>query len=178
MPRPPAASDFIVDAKVQARARNVIEYHFTAVDLPRLMQAGAVQTGAGSESSIDVRLSFSEYDGLPAVHGSLNGTVMLECQRCLDFAPIAVRDDFDVVIVNEERSDEPGGHEPVVADAEHLDIRWLTEEQVLLSLPLVALHEDENCADASSDSADAAPIEDDEIRQQPFKNLRNLMRKD
>jgi uncharacterized protein len=174
MPRPPAASDFTVDAKVQARARNVIEQHFTAADLPRLAQAGA-----GSETSIDVRLNFSEYDGLPAVHGSLEGTVMLECQRCLDFAPVAVRDEFDVVIVDEERSDEPGGYEPVVADAEHLDLRWLTEEQVLLSLPLVALHEDEKCADATTaDRTLAATDEDEDIRQQPFKNLRDLMRKD
>jgi uncharacterized protein len=173
MPRPPAASDFTVDAKVQARARNVIEYHFTAADLPRLTQAGA-----GSDSSVDVRLSFSEYDGLPAIHGSLQGTVMLECQRCLDFAPTAIRDDFDVVIVHEDRNDEPGGYEPVVTDAEHLDLRWLTEEQVLLSLPLVALHEDEECADATAELKDAAPNDDDEVRQQPFKNLRDLMRKD
>jgi uncharacterized protein len=173
MPRPPAASDFTVDAKVQARARNVIEHHFTAADLPRLTQAGA-----GSDSFIDVRLSFSEYDGLPAVHGALQASVMLECQRCLELAPIAIRDEFNVVIVSEERSDEPGGHEPIIADADHLDLRWLTEEQVLLSLPLVALHDDENCSDVVIDQADAAPSEDDEIRQQPFKNLRNLMRKD
>ena len=173
MPRPPAASDFTVDAKVQARARNVIEHHFTAADLPRLTQAGA-----GSDSSIDVRLSFSEYDGLPAVHGSLRGSVMLECQRCLELAPIAVRDDFDVIIVGEERSDEPGGYEPVLADAEHLDLRWLTEEQVLLSMPLVALHEHEHCADDAPIRPDVAADEDDEIRQQPFKNLRDLMRKD
>jgi uncharacterized protein len=173
MPRPPAASEFTVDAKVQARARNVIERHFTAVDLPRL-----TQVGAGSDSSLDVRLSFSEYDGLPAIRGSLHGTVMLECQRCLEFAPVALRDEFDVVIVDEERDDEPGGHEPVVADAERLDLRWLTEEQVLLSLPLVALHEDESCADETRDLTDAAPSEDDEVRQQPFKNLRDLMRKD
>ena len=173
MPRPPAASDFIVDAKVQARARNVIEHHFTAADLPRLMQAGA-----GSESTVDVRLSFSDYDGLPAIHGSLNGTVMLECQRCLELAPVDLRDEFDVIVVNEERSDEPGGLEPVLADAEHFDLRWLTEEQALLSLPLVPLHEDEKCAEAAPDRTAAEPTEDDEIRQQPFKNLRDLMRKD
>ncbi|HEU4601386.1 MAG TPA: YceD family protein [Steroidobacteraceae bacterium] len=173
MPRAPAASDFTVDAKVQARARNLIEYHFTAADLPRLTQAGA-----GSDSVVDVRLSFSEYDTLPAIHGSLHGTVMLECQRCLDFAPIGIRDEFNVVIVDRERSDEPGGYEPIVADAGHLDVRWLTEEQVLLSLPLVALHEDENCGDRTSDPTAAAPNDEEEIRQQPFKNLRDLLRKD
>jgi uncharacterized protein len=174
MPRPPAAADFTVDAKVQARARNVIEHHFTATDLPRLTQAGA-----GPESAVDVRLSFFEYDTLAAIHGSLQGRVMLECQRCLTEAPIGIADDFNVVIVDRERSDEPGGYEPVVADAERLDVRWLVEEQVLLSLPLVALHDDENCADRTPDSTTAvAPDEADEIRQQPFKNLRDLMRKD
>jgi DUF177 domain-containing protein len=173
MPRPPAASDFTVDAKVQARAHSVIDYHFTAADLPRLIQAGA-----GSDSTVDVRLSFSEYDTLPAIHGALQGHVFLECQRCLEFAPITVRDEFNVLIVKEERSDEPGGYEPVATDAEHLDVRWLTEEQVLLSLPVVALHEDENCAAEVEDRTDAAPNEEDEIRQQPFKNLRDLMRKD
>jgi uncharacterized protein len=173
MPRPPAASDFTVDAKVQARARNIIEHHFTVTDLPRLMQAGA-----GSGSTVDVRLSFFEYDTLAAIHGSLQGRVMLECQRCLTEAPIGIADDFSVVIVDRERSDEPGGYEPVVADAERLDVRWLVEEQVLLSLPLVALHDDEHCADRITDSAATAPNDADEIRQQPFKNLRDLMRKD
>jgi uncharacterized metal-binding protein YceD (DUF177 family) len=59
---------------------------------------------------------------------------------------------------------------------------------VLLALPLVPMHENTNCAEGvkaasevaeeTSDDDDAGePVEDDGVRQQPFRNLRDLMRK-
>jgi uncharacterized protein len=96
---------------------------------------------------------------------------------------IDVDDTFQVLVVDEERSDEPGGYEPVVANASRLDLRWLAEEQVLLALPLVPMHENEDCAAgvvASSSEAEAPESDepaDEEVRQQPFRNLRDLMRK-
>jgi uncharacterized protein len=90
---------------------------------------------------------------------------------------------FRVVIVDEERADEPGGYEPVIANAQRLDLRWLAEEQVLLALPLVPTHERDDCAQAVQAGAAAlaekqqpAAEGDDETRQKPFQNLRDLMR--
>ena len=178
MPRPPALpSDYVVDAEVCARAGSTIARHFSAADLPRLGEAGGREG-----SSIEANFQFAHFDGRPAVSGELHGAAVLTCQRCMQPVSIEIDDSFQVLVVEEERSDEPGGFEPVVAKASRLDLRWLAEEQVLLALPLVPMHENADCAEnvaAAAAGIEAASEEpaDEEVRQQPFRNLRDLMRK-
>ena len=177
MPRPPAPpADYVVDADVCARAGSTIARHFSAADLPRLGEAGGREG-----SSIEANFQFAHFDGRPAVSGELHGTAVLTCQRCMQPVPVAIDDSFQVLVVDEERSDEPGGFEPVVAKPSRLDLRWLVEEQVLLALPLVPMHENDDCAEnaVAADDIGAASEEpaDEEVRQQPFRNLRDLMRK-
>lgn len=168
MPRPPAASqNAIVDADACARLGSELKRRFTAAELPRLSEAGAE---AGFE--IEARLGFSLVERRPAIEGSLKGTVVLTCQRCLGAVSIKLDEPFRVIVVAEERADEPAGFEPVIAEATRLDLRWLVEEQALLALPLVARHESEQCAvgaGASSEEESEAP------RQQPFRNLRDML---
>jgi uncharacterized protein len=179
MPRPPALpTDSIVDAEVCARAGSTIARHFSAADLPRVSEAGGREG-----SSIEANFQFAHFDGRPAVSGELHGAAVLTCQRCMQPVSIEIEDSFQVLIVEAERGDEPGGYEPVVANASRFDLRWLAEEQILLALPLVPMHENEDCAEgvvASSNEADAPEGDepaDEEVRQQPFRNLRDLMRK-
>jgi uncharacterized protein len=183
MPRPPAVpADNIVDAQVCARAGSTIARHFSAAELPRLREAGG-QDG----SSIEAEFQFSLFDGKPAVAGELHGTVVLTCQRCMQPAEIELDDTFQVILVDAERVDEPGGYEPVVVNASRLDLAWLAEEQALLALPLVPMHESEDCG-AEVASSDIASTEEREheaedavdapgTTQHPFQNLRDLLRK-
>lgn len=171
MPRPPAVStDLIVDADVCARAGSTIERHFSVAQLPRLHEAGA-QDG----SRIDVRLQFSLYDGRPAVDGTLSGTLYVSCQRCMQPVQVPIDERFQVLLVPEEREDEPGGYEPVLAEATRFDLRWLAEEQALLALPLVPMHAEGECDEV------AAPLETEQDAspgsQKPFENLRDLLEK-
>ena len=172
MPRPPAVSnDLLVDADVCALAGSTIERHFSVAELPRLKDAGALDG-----SRIDVRLRFSVFDGRPAIDGMLSGTVSLRCQRCMQPVPVRIEEQFQVILVQQESADEPGGYEPVLADPAHLDVRWLAEEQALLALPLVPLHAVGEC-----DEAVAPPpgIEQGARpgAQKPFQNLRDLLEK-
>ncbi|MBL8266641.1 YceD family protein [Steroidobacter sp.] len=181
MPRPPAAPvDNIVDADVCARAGSTIARRFSAAELPRLREAGG-----HDGSAIEAHFQFSLFEGRPAVTGELHGDAVLTCQRCMQPVAIELDDTFQVLLVAEERSDEPGGYEPVVANASRLDLGWLAEEQVLLALPLVPMHEPGDCdaveasdEDASTvESEDEAPLSAGETKQQPFRNLRDLLRK-
>lgn len=172
MPRPPAvSSDLVLDADVCARAGSTIERRFSVEQLPRLAEAGALDG-----SRIDVRLRFSLFDQRPAVDGTLRGTLMLSCQRCMQPVAVPIDEQFQVILVQQESADEPGGYEPVVVDPAHFDVRWLTEEQALLASPLVPLHAVGECDQA------AAPPPDIEQRasagaQRPFENLRDLLEK-
>jgi uncharacterized protein len=189
MPRPPAVhADNIVDAEVCARAESTIARRFSAAELPRLREAGG-----HDESAIEAKFQFSQFDGRPAVMGELNGTAVLTCQRCMRPVAIEIDDTFQVLLVDKERSDEPGGYEPVVVNPSRLDLAWLAEEQVLLALPLVPAHEREECGagmpdvielseQAGNEVADAEDTRpktgsDAGTTQQPFQNLRDLLRK-
>jgi uncharacterized protein len=169
MPRPPAvSSDSLVDADVCARAGSIIERLFSVEQLPRLEEAGALDG-----SRIDVRLRFSLFDGRPAVDGTLSGSVLLSCQRCMQAVALPIDERFQVVLVQQERADEPGGYEPVIADPAHFDVRWLTEEQALLALPLVPMHAVGECDEADQDSEQGTSPG----TQRPFQNLRDLLEK-
>ena len=173
MPRPPAVSnDLIVDADVCARAGSSIERQFSVAELPRLKDAGVLDG-----SRLDVRLRFSMFDERPAIDGTLGGTMNLSCQRCMQPVAVSIEERFQVILVQQESADEPGGYEPVVADPARLDVRWLAEEQALLALPLVPLH-----AVGACDEASPQPPEDgagcaSPASQKPFQNLRDLLEK-
>jgi uncharacterized protein len=170
MPRPPAVqSDAIVDAEVCARAGTTIERRFSEADLPRLREAGL---SAGS--SLYGSFQFSQFGELPAIDGALEGVVVTTCQRCMKALRIALSERFQVVVAGDERTDESAGYEPVVADASHLDLRWLAEEQVFLAMPLVPVHEPGACHDAQTSTSRAD--EDESARQKPFQNLRDMLR--
>ena len=170
MPRPPAVSTdpevnrVVVDADVCARAGSTIERQFSVARLPRLQEAG-VQDG----SRIEVRLQFSLLDGQPAIDGRLRGVVNVSCQRCMQPVAVPLDEKFQVIVVAQERADEPGGYEPVIAEAARFDLRWLAEEQALLAMPLVPLHAVGEC--------DGAVPSQDRGTQRPFQNLRDLLEK-
>jgi uncharacterized protein len=181
------AVDNVVDAAVCARAGSTIARRFSAAELPRLREAGG-----HDDSSIEARFQFSQFDGRPAVTGELHGTAVLTCQRCMRAVAVDVDDTFQVLIVEEERSDEPGGYEPVVAKPSRLDLGWLAEEQVLLAMPLVPMHESEDCGAGTLDEVVSSEEPENEVEdaeahdvkmgdagttQQPFRNLRDLLRK-
>ena len=169
MPRPPAdPADLLVDADVCARAGSIIERHFSLEQLPRLQEAGARQG-----SRIDMRLQFSLFDERPAVDGKLSGTVHLSCQRCTEAVAVPIDERFQVILVEQESADEPGGYEPVIADPARFDVRWLAEEQTLLALPLVSLHPAGECDEAAQDAEQGASPG----IQKPFSNLRDLLEK-
>ena len=171
MPRPPAVSnDSFVDADVCARAGSTIERHFSVEQLPRLQEAGALDG-----SHIDVRLRFSLFDGRPAIDGTLKGTVRLDCKRCMQPVALPIEERFQVILVQQESAEEPGGYEPVVAGATHFDVRWLAEEQTLLALPLVPLHEVGECDEAAVPPTDIEGTSPG--TQKPFQNLRDLLEK-
>jgi uncharacterized protein len=171
MSRPPDEIGAIVDAFVQAHIGGTIERRFRAIELPRLGEAGIVDP---AEIRVSARCSFVE--GRVVLSGKLSGFVTMTCQRCMEPVRIALADEFDLILVEDEpaRVAEEGldrGYEPIVADPERFDIRWLAEEQTLLDVPLIAKHEDVTCATMVNEQDE----EPEPTAQRPFANLKNLL---
>jgi len=70
------------------------------------------------------------------------------------------------------------GYEAVEGDPERLSLVDLIEEQALLGLPLVPMHEDQaGCGKAAPTSAAIEVVSTAEKKQRPFENLRELLDK-
>lgn len=161
-----------VDAVLLAARAATLQSEFAVEQLPRLAEAGAL---AGTQANATLR--FSTFEGKPAIDVRVAGHVVLSCQRCLQPVLVAIDESATVVVVPTLDGIEPTGYEPYEGDAEHLPLAGLVEEQLLLGMPLVPMHEEGTpCA---RDAARARPLTPDaEVpvdRQRPFANLRQLL---
>jgi uncharacterized protein len=179
----PGPADQVNAKELSARAA-VLERQIDLSQVERVAQAGGL-----SGTRIGARLQFGSFEGRTTVDVRVTGRAVLTCQRCLQPCDCEVDEMARVAIVRDELDDVPAGYEPFVGLPEQLSLAALIEEQVLLALPLVPLHEAgslecrSTAADgvplappaACSDSAtaDAAAAE----TQMPFANLRELLGK-
>ncbi len=170
----PDTPDDPVDAYVLASREAEVERNYVLTGLPRAGLAGALPGTA-----FTVRFRFSRARGGIGVDTELAGKVVLTCQRCLQPVDVAVAGQSALILVasDAEAEQAPEEREPIVVEANRLDLIWLAEEEMLLALPLVPLH-DEQCVAAVASQAVAVIGEPTlDKRQRPFENLRDLLDK-
>jgi uncharacterized protein len=171
----------LVDALVLAARNSHVVERFAVTEMPRLsdlsVQGSPIAEFAGR---------FFLVDGRCAVDGRVTATVRAICQRCMQPMEWAVDDAFQVVLVDSEEAMQElaDTQDSVVAKPTQLDLAWLTEEQLLLAMPLVPLHSQlADCAVASvpvgQSNAPAAEStsKQAEPTQKPFADLRKLMQR-
>ena len=100
-------------------------------------------TGAGGRIDWSIRGAADE-QGRPAITVSIEGTVPLECQRCLGLLDQPVQQSTTLLLARDEADlvqlDEISEHEVVLANAP-LDPVALVEDELLLTLPFAPRHE-------------------------------------
>lgn len=109
-------------------------------------------------------------EGVCWVELALTGSLMLQCQRCLEDVAVGVRSQsrFRLVPAGETWGDEDlddDSFEALELDGP-LDTRVLIEDEVLLSLPAIALHDQCAAPGAAADEVDVKPS--------PFSVLQKL----
>ncbi len=172
-PMSPAPADLVNAAELAGRAAT-LERSLALRQMPRLVDAGALEG-----TQVQARIAFGTFEGRTTVDVAVEGTVTLRCQRCLQPCPSDVDEHATLVVVPDDESPVPGGYEAVVGNDERLSLVELIEEQVLLGLPLVPMHD---AAAGGCDEADGAadgpgPDAATGDVQRPFANLRDLLAK-
>jgi uncharacterized protein len=116
-----------------------------------------------------------EDDGYRVVRGRIRTELTLQCQRCLGPVCVPLEQDFAWALLwtDTEAEQLPKRYDPLVVEEVDLDLWEAVADEVLLALPIVALHQDGACrpaaADASPDEvADRAPT------RNPFAVLEKL----
>lgn len=103
----------------------------------------------------------------------LSGSVQLTCQRCLRLMPWKIDSRAQIALIahDSQAGRVPQDLEPVLAPGGKITLRDLFEEELLLALPIVALHSDErDCTPAASQNEASAV-------QRPFERLGELLKR-
>jgi len=130
------------------------------------------------DSDVGVKVQFSrDEQGLLTVKGSAEAQVSLECQRCLECMPLTLAANINVAIARKEDDCArlPKYYDPWVVDTESADLIALIEDELLLALPIVALHE-QQCAEFNEEGVSTASdsSNETEARPNPFSVLEKL----
>jgi uncharacterized protein len=175
----PGPADQVNAKELSARAA-VVERSLNLPSLERVREAGGLPG-----TRIDAQLRFGSFEGRTTVDVHVQGEAVLACQRCLAPCEYALDEAAQLMLVADDAQDVPGGYEPVVVVPEHVSLSALIEEQVLLALPLVPMHaeDDAQCrarvageATRENTSSAATPVvEATAEKQTPFANLRELL---
>jgi uncharacterized protein len=171
----PALADLVNAQELAGRAA-AVERSFNLRQLARVAEAGGLD---GTE--VRAVLRFEIFEGRPTVEIELEGVAVLECQRCLKPCACSLRESERVIVVANDTDEVAGGYEPFIGDAESLSLSALVEEQVLLALPLVPMHDDPAQCRKSARGKRVAKVEAEaqpEDVQRPFANLRDLLEQD
>lgn len=136
---------------------------------------------AGSGAAIEGLAQFRREEGLAVAELTVRGSVQLTCQRCLGpmQQPVEGHARIALVASDAEADRVPPQFEPVRASEGRLRLRDLVEEEVLLALPIVPLHESiEDCApQAQAALAPEALAPEADGTQRPFAGLSELLKR-
>ena len=141
-------------------------------EMERLGELLHPEGDAGETGKVAVRFEFSrnEFD-IPTVTGRLQTRLDLECQRCLRPLALPLELDFRLMI---DASDEMVRHSSVdtlYSDDGYIDIAEVVEDELILAVPLVAMHDDTACNDSWPASE---AILEPAAKENPFAVLEQL----
>ncbi|MFT5082253.1 MAG: hypothetical protein ACI9Y1_000277 [Lentisphaeria bacterium] len=160
-----------IDPRKLAQLGVVLEGLVLAENLDIFAQAAHIIGG------IKVRLAFSTNEQHKRlISGSVDATVKLECQRCLQLTEErALHSEVSVAVVwdEEQAKNLPIHIDPWIVGEDDADLYALIEEELLLSLPVAAYH-DYSCVDESFFSRGDITTGKQETGSNPFSVLAGI----
>ncbi len=163
-----------IDPLRMAEAGRLLEGEYSVAEMDRLRDSLLDSSG-----KVAVSLEFGiDAEGIRYMKGRLQSELTLECQRCLQAmqAPIDAEIALGLVRSNDAAELLPSHYEPLLVESDALFLRDIIEDELLLALPLVAMHDE--CIDVNAQAADATQRKDDDSgesdKANPFAALAAL----
>ena len=120
--------------------------------------------------ALHFEFSRSEYD-LPMVSGHIQTRLDLECQRCLKPLEVPLSLDFSLLIDAGDDVVQQSSQDTLYSDDGYIDIVEVIEDELILAIPLVAMHEDRDC---NADWQAVAAATETSEKENPFAVLQQL----
>ena len=144
-------------------------------ELPRL---ASCLRDTGGEARFDLQFE-RDAERRAVVTGSVVAELVLECQRCLEAVSLPVETHLALAFVEgiDQAGRLPEALDPCLVEEGRVAFRDLIEDELLLLLPQVAMHEDGACPTDLTVGGEDEPVEtDDGQRSNPFAVLADLKR--
>ena len=162
-----------VDPRKLADRGATLEGVLPIASLPRLAEQLVDDVG-----EVRAKLLFERDERRAAViHGEFDVEVKMVCQRCLGVARLPIHGEYSYVVVKEGADEQsvPKGYDALEVGEEPLDLLTLVEDELLLALPIVPVHDSEICQQPAG-LEEPEPSEDEVQRSNPFSVLAQLKR--
>ena len=160
----PATADFMR----QVELNRTIEGSYPLAKLERLSEFLL-----HNEGYVSAKLAFGHSAGFACLKAKASAKLLVMCQRCLKPMETEVAGSFKFALVNSEDEFEllPEEFEPYLMEGEKQSIIDLIEDELLLCLPMVTVHEDA-CSDFIKSQQKARKAEKE--ASHPFAALKVL----
>lgn len=119
---------------------------------------------------IDFAFSRNEFD-IPIIAGRLQTRLGLDCQRCLQPLELPLELEFRLMIDASDEILRHSSEDTLYSDDGFVDIAEVVEDELILAVPLVVMHEDTACNEywrASGSGPDTV------VKENPFAVLQQL----
>jgi len=146
--------------------------------LPRLRDELANKTS--QEGFAEVELAFQrDQQGFATASGYVRATAGVVCQRCLGVVSIPLEASVSWVFITNETAfeDVPKAYDAIMVEDEAVSLFDLIEDELLLALPPVPMHEEGECKAPDHQSHDEGFANGSEVKQNPFEVLAEIKKK-
>jgi uncharacterized protein len=130
------------------------------------------------QGNIEAEVVFDHQDRLQVVTGHVTAGLKLTCQRCMQAMDYPLHTEFKLALVTDEAQADrlPDDYEPLLLADDRMSLPELLEDEILLAIPLVAMHEydcsDYLLAQEDQQQAEAGPVTE---KANPFSVLKDLL---
>lgn len=131
------------------------------------------------QANIEAELEFDVQGRLRMVSGIAKARLSMICQRCMQPMDVDLVTDIKLALVSDESKADllPEEFEPLMLDEDNrINIPAMLEDELLLALPLVALH-DTDCSDFLQVQKERQALEEEQAlkKDNPFSVLKDLL---
>jgi uncharacterized protein len=157
-------------------ARKGQEYR---VQLPLKDLARLGKVLSDTDGHVDVSIEIGTDDeGIPNISGMVEGTLHINCQRCLEPMPLEIKTRFRLGLVYSEEQGEtlPEHYDAMLVEDSEVSLLEIIEDELLLALPQVALHDEQECSSTEiiRSLAEAEASQEAQQADNPFAVLEQL----
>jgi uncharacterized protein len=132
------------------------------------------------DGQVQVDVQFGRHGKLRTLSGELSADLVVTCQRCLQAMQYPLQTQLNLALIkNDAQADTlPDEFEPLLLEAEAINLPEVIEDELLLALPLVLIHE-HDCSDflqqqVQQQKQDAVVAAEQKVKNNPFAVLKDL----